>query len=225
MCDNRNKYDESIKKSFNIISNMLYRYQFNEIAISFNGGKDNMVMYYLIFKYLYKIYGENTLMIMPICIYFKPKYEFTKMKKFINKCKKNLYMNLIIYEEDMKNGLIKLQTEYPKIKCISIGTRRTDPYGSKLSPFKLTDSGWPLYMRVCPILDWTYENIWLFINNTKLPYCSLYDDGYTSISDITNTSKNPFLIYHNKYNELSYYPAWKLKDEKNERAGRNKIII
>ena len=48
-------------------------------------------------------------------------------------------------------------------------------------------------MRVNPILDWSYENIWKFILDFEIPYCSLYNEGYTHLGNKDNTVKNPFL--------------------------------
>jgi phosphoadenosine phosphosulfate reductase len=33
-------------------------------------------------------------------------------------------------------------------------------------------------MIICPILDWSIEEVWGFIKIEKIPYCSLYDDGF-----------------------------------------------
>jgi phosphoadenosine phosphosulfate reductase len=35
-----------------------------------------------------------------------------------------------------------------------------------------------------PILDWTHTDIWAFIHINNMPYCKLYDEGYTRIGCI-----------------------------------------
>lgn len=34
-------------------------------------------------------------------------------------------------------------------------------------------------MRVNPILNWNFKDVWDFIKTNSIPYCSLYDEGYT----------------------------------------------
>eukprot|EP00123_Amoebidium_parasiticum_P006673 comp17571_c1_seq2/m.17186 comp17571_c1_seq2/g.17186 ORF comp17571_c1_seq2/g.17186 comp17571_c1_seq2/m.17186 type:complete len:100 (-) comp17571_c1_seq2:104-403(-) len=82
------------------------------------------------------------------------------------------------------------------------------------------DKGWPRVMRVHPILHWSYSQIWEFLRRLNVPYCSLYDRGYTSIGNVHNTIPNPAL--RNDQAPSGYDPAWKLADERLERAGRVK---
>ena len=46
------------------------------------------------------------------------------------------------------------------VEAIFVGTRRTDPHGGKLGAFDPTDGGWPAFMRVHPVLEWRYGEVW-----------------------------------------------------------------
>lgn len=99
-----------------------------------------------------------------------------------------------------------------------MGTRKADPHGDRLEPFCKTDSGWPQLIRVNPIFDWTYNQVWKFLLDFEVPYCSLYDEGYSSIGAATSTFKNPLLRDPN--NPSLYLPAHTLTDASAERHGR-----
>lgn len=79
----------------------------------------------------------------------------------------------------------------------------------------MTDSNWPQVMRVNPILEWDYSNVWEFLRTLQIPYCSLYDRGYTSIGNSKNTVFNSALRTKN-----GYLPAHLLEDGNLERVGR-----
>ncbi|KAF8635671.1 hypothetical protein AX15_000297 [Amanita polypyramis BW_CC] len=97
----------------------------------------------------------------------------------------------------MKQALEAYKTELPHIEAVLIGIRRSDPHGATLSHRNMTDPGWPKYERVNPIINWSYFDVWNFLRKFKVPYCCLYDQGYTSLGSTYNTSPNPALLVQN----------------------------
>ncbi|KAH9848692.1 hypothetical protein C2E23DRAFT_427219 [Lenzites betulinus] len=95
--------------------------------------------------------------------------------------------------EGMRAALQLYKTRFPQIEAILIGTRRGDPHGAKLGFRNPTDAGWPQFVRVNPIINWTYADVWAYLRRFDVPYCSLYDEGYTSLGSTYNTFPNPAL--------------------------------
>lgn len=85
-----------------------------------------------------------------------------------------------------------------------------------LSFFTKTDPGWGDFMRINPLLEWTYEDVWGCMLALEIPYCCLYDKGYTSLGLTTNTFPNPALRLDGTD---TYAPAHSLKGS-GERHGR-----
>ncbi|KAH8052660.1 hypothetical protein JL720_14899 [Aureococcus anophagefferens] len=72
----------------------------------------------------------------------------------------------------------------------------------------------PPFMRVNPILDWTYGDVWAFLRAFDLPYCALYDGGYTSLERAPRPEPGA------SARGGAYKPAHLLEDWSLERAGR-----
>jgi 3'-phosphoadenosine 5'-phosphosulfate sulfotransferase (PAPS reductase)/FAD synthetase len=121
------------------------------------------------------------------------------------------------FEGDMRSAFVTFLNQHGKIRGIFVGVRRTDPFCQNLRTFDPTDNGWPSFMRLHPILDWSYSDIWDYLRSHKVPYCSLYDEGYTSLGDQNHTIPNPHLL---KPDGGGYLPAYMLSDGSQERAGR-----
>jgi len=102
------------------------------------------------------------------------------------------------------------------VKAVLLGTRRGDPNAGGQAEFCPSSPGWPPFLRVNPILDWGYGDVWAFLDGIGAPYCPLYDLGYTSLGSVGSTSPNAALLRP----DGSYAPARALVDGRQERAGR-----
>ena len=101
---------------------------------------------------------------------------------------------------------------------VFLGQRSTDPWCGNLELATHCTEGWPDIMRINPILKWSYNDIWNFLLRYELPYCCLYDKGYTSLGDVHSTIPNPLLYDRHLFRFKS---ADKLKQFHNaERFGR-----
>jgi len=43
-------------------------------------------------------------------------------------------------------------------------------------------------LKINPLVDWTYEQVWGYIRHYQLPYNDLFDQGYKSIGDVQTTA-------------------------------------
>lgn len=85
-------------------------------------------------------------------------------------------------------------------------------------------------MRVHPVIDWRLEEIWCFLRSPYLKdlksggsllYCSMYDEGYTSLGGVNDTVRNPHLKYRDaETGEELYRPAYEMRRDDGERLGR-----
>jgi FAD synthetase len=104
------------------------------------------------------------------------------------------------------------------VAAIVLGTRRGDPNAGGQDALCASSPGWPPFLRVNPVLEWGYSDVWGFLDAIGASYCSLYDRGFTSVGAAPSTSPNPAL----QRPDGSYAPARELSDGRTERAGRGK---
>lgn len=81
---------------------------------------------------------------------------FAEVDEFVESSAAQYSLDISRYSLSMKAGLEKYLSDRPGVKAIFVGTRRTDPHGEKLTHFDPTDSGWPSFMRIHPVIDWHY---------------------------------------------------------------------
>ncbi|KAJ3680780.1 hypothetical protein LUZ60_015269 [Juncus effusus] len=218
-----------------VIQRAFALYEFKEVAFSFNGGKDSTVLLHLL-RAGYYLYKNNNncnnnnnnsneeINCVPNCkirtIYFESPSAFPQINSFTYETASLYGLEMEIIKSDFKSGLEELIKEKPT-KAIFLGTRIGDPNAVGQEQFSPSSIGWPPFMRINPILDWSYRDVWSFLLTCKVKYCSLYDQGYTSIGSIYDTVPNSLL--NTKKGEFK--PAFMLLDGRLERAGRVKKAI
>jgi len=218
----------AIERSMSIIDSALHLYSCpQEVAFSFNGGKDCTVVLHLIRGCLQRRGSQA----FPSVLYFSSSGEdlkktnaslvFPEVVLFIKYCEAAFKFK-VNELKGFKEGLASLVAPKGSLRGVLMGTRVGDPDARQLmGPFTPTSTSWPPVMRVCPILEWNYGQVWQFLRGLKAPYCSLYDLGYTSLGSPTDCTPNPALVSGEKNGEI-HEPAWKLEDGLLERMGRGR---
>ncbi|GAB0091565.1 FAD synthase [Sergentomyia squamirostris] len=215
---------QKLQQTQEIFRRAFQEYRPDQIFLAFNGGKDCTVLLHLVLDHL-KNEGISQSGLQ--CWYFRPDDPFEEVEEFVIFSEKVYNIEIRSVHGTIREALEKIcnvqeDTGKEQLKACLMGSRRTDPHCSNLDHFQRTDAGWPDLMRISPLLDWTCNDVWEYLQKNSVAYCKLYDVGYTSLGGTTNTAPNPNLRYVDpKTGEIKYYPAYCLRNDGMERAGRS----
>lgn len=217
------------REALGVIEQAYQDYNDNELAISYNGGKDCLVLLILLAAFLEHRSPEYRSRKRRIeSVYVAIEDPFKEVDDFVASSARDYGLDVVKVQKPMKEAFADYLHNHPSIRAILVGTRRQDPHGSKLTFFDRTDKGWPDFMRVHPIINWNYAEVWDLLRALKIPYCVLYDRGYTSLGGTTDTLPNPALQLSSGVDvseagpDPEYRPAWQLQDGGTERLGRDR---
>lgn len=150
-----------------------------EISFSYNGGKDCLVLLILLLAALSNhqsrfqfnnstassFSNASSSKPSPLppklpSVYIISPHPFREVDEFVDSSSAHYQLSLSRYSSPMKEAFTQYLQEHTHVKAILVGTRRTDPHGGDLTHFDMTDGGWPRFMRVHPVIDWHYREIW-----------------------------------------------------------------
>ncbi|KAK7070574.1 FAD1 flavin adenine dinucleotide synthetase [Halocaridina rubra] len=208
--------EKPIQEALGVLSQCFEKYRPEEVCVCYNGGKDCLAVLHLAYAVLHMQHPESKLQ----AVYITEDRSFPQVTEFVQQSANRYNLDCEILPGPMKAALATLLEKRPSIKAMVMGTRNTDPYSATLEFFSPTDDDWPSMMRVNAILNWDYDHVWDFIRGLYLPYCSLYDRGYTSLGNQDNTLPNPLLESKDRIGQVMYLPAYKLTQHDQERKGR-----
>ncbi|VDB85145.1 unnamed protein product [Peniophora sp. CBMAI 1063] len=217
-----------VREAVKVIEDALDTYGPEKVALSFNGGKDCTVLLHLFCAVLRRkcpnFNGTVSALYIPV------PSPFRELEAFIDASAERYKLDIFHCAppssdpvetvavkatvnghvekkakggEGMRQALARYKDKFPHVQAILIGTRRTDPNGGKLTFVDPTDADWPRFDRVHPIINWDYGDVWRFLRHLNVPYCCLYDEGYTSLGSTYNTFRNPALLVKSTTPEMS----------------------
>ncbi|KAI5465351.1 hypothetical protein BGZ63DRAFT_373354 [Mariannaea sp. PMI_226] len=223
------KVQNQVRISNGVIEDALRRYGSEHLSISYNGGKDCLVLLILILACLPVVHTPSTANSdssdpadpQPLkALYIVSSKPFQEVEDFVASTSKEYHLDLDRYATKMRPALEEYLAKRPEVKAMFMGTRRTDPHSEDLTHFDMTDKDWPQFMRVHPVIDWHYVEIWAFIRHLQIPFCDLYNRGFTSLGGVTDTRPNPALAVDS--DSTKFRPAYELCDDDEERLGRDR---
>lgn len=130
------------------------------LLLSYNGGKDCLLLLILLLAALSRTPPSIQLPARLPTIYIIPPQPFPAVTSFVAHTAALYQLDLVHYEIPMKQAFEAHLARNPHVKAVLVGTRRTDPHGAVLTHCDPTDGGWPAFMRVHPVIDWHYREVW-----------------------------------------------------------------
>ena len=208
----------AVKRALSVMRDAYRLYGPDKVVASFNGGKDAVVILHLALAALAahaEATGASTIPRLRV-IFFEIDDDFPEIEEFVRETTSSYNLDMVSYSKvGFADGLKMCIAEHGSAAFV-LGTRESDPNAVGQQDFAPSSDWMPPFMRVNPILTWSYADVWDFLRGFGIPYCALYDDGYTSLGKVASTQRNPALLRA----DGTYGPAWELVDGSLERAGR-----
>ena len=176
------------------IEQVYARFGHHKVAVAWTGGKDSTTVLWL-WKNLLK---EKNVSVRPRALNLDTGLKFPEIIEFRDRIQASWQIELIIARpeknlssypvarnkvaccQDLKILPLKKAVKAHAWAALLTGLRFDEhPSREKREYFEQKKD--PDYVQVNPILHWREMDIWSYIMQENLPYCSLYDEGYRSL--------------------------------------------
>ena len=108
----------------------------------------------------------------------------------------NVFISLHIIDGGLKDAMTLYLKSNPNIKAVILGTRSTDPGNEHVGSFAPSDGDWPSMMRVNPIINWKYSDVWTFIRGLTILYPGMAERPFFSEAKKIPPSSHGFGCLH-----------------------------
>ncbi|XP_046399960.1 FAD synthase-like [Ischnura elegans] len=219
--EKESEFRKSVKDSMKILEEYARKFRPGEVVLCFSGGKGSSVLLHLWYAVLSKV-NVTPLTSIP-AVRFEDGHSKEELNAYIQDTSERYKLDLVTVDGSEEKNLKDFLNTRPYIKVVLAGVRKS--HVSKGLQIDLSDCSSEEMdcKKNYPIFNWNYGDIWKFLRCLNLPYCSLYDIGYTSLGSRDDKAPNPKLVSADLMYSLGarrgsyYYPAYKLTDWSAER--------
>ncbi|WP_028574521.1 phosphoadenosine phosphosulfate reductase family protein [Desulfonatronovibrio hydrogenovorans] len=173
------------------------------IYVAWTGGKDSTVVLSLWTHFL----EENGVDDKPKAINLDTGLKFPEIIRFRDEIalRWDIELNIVVPDleiseypvakdkinccRDLKVTPLKQAITELKVDTLLSGIR-SDEHPSRSTRDQIEQKQSPDYVQINPILHWTEMDIWSFIVQKNLPYCTLYNHGYSSLGCMPCTCRS-----------------------------------
>ncbi|XP_011303760.1 FAD synthase isoform X2 [Fopius arisanus] len=191
-CDDYGKTLEELRK--------LYEKP-KEVAICFDGSVESTVLLHLAHVAQMQLKNSSKINV----IMFKNEEWFPEVENFVKDITSRYNLNVITMNLPPQEATKNLEASHPDIKFLLLGIKSRSKDSGVYHNLARQTSISSIVIK-CPLNGWTVDSLWTFARSLSLPYCSLYDKGYTCVGARESTKPNVNLITGDKE---TCQPAWK----------------
>lgn len=161
--------------------------------LGFSGGKDSVVIYDLTVKAGVKFdahYNISPIDPPEVMAFIKQEYSAIQWDKLArNFWKRMMSEGIPLRQNRWCCGLIKEAGGIGRTKIL--GMRTKESRARKGYKVFQPQKQFPGTYWLLPVVDWSNEEVWEYIRGNNLPYCPLYDEGFTRLGCVLCPFESP----------------------------------